>query len=141
MVNKKGYLKTLEAVLAIVLILIFTFAITPKPEISQEAPYTITASQEFIMHEIETNDNIRTLLMNADNDFHSAFEAVDNLISYNLPPGYDYTFGICNQSACYSNITPIAVERSVYASDVLVSSNGSMQKPMIIRLWVWKKSG
>ena len=139
MVNRKGYLKTLEAVLAIVLILLFTFAVTPKPEPSYQTPYAIKNAQKFILSEIAENDTIRTLVMNTDNDFITAFDAINGVIAENMPTGYDFTFGICDLTACVSNITPIAMERSVYTNDVLISSNGSIQNPKVVRLWLWRR--
>jgi len=141
MVNKKGYLKTLEAVLAIVIILLFTFAVTPKPEPSFGAPFALKSAQSYILSEVERNGTIRTLVMGSDKSEAAMFEAesaIDLVVKDNIPPGFGYTFGICDLSVCVSNITPIAMERSIYAGDVLIASNETVQNPKVVRLWMWR---
>jgi len=141
MVGRKGYLKTLEAVLAIVIILMFTFAVTPKEEPDLSTPDNVKASQDFILSEIQKNDSIRTLIMGSDQSdlsFNTAYQAIDQVMQDNVPPGYRYTFGLCGLSSCVSNITTLSLETSIYANDILISSNGSVQNPKVIRLWMWR---
>jgi len=142
MVNKKGYLKTLEAVLAIVIILLFTFSVTPKEEIDLSMPQNIKTSQSFILSELQNNETIRYYVVHSDDSdaaSNAAYKAVDSLISENMPSSYDYTFGICKMSSCISNITSLALETSIYSQDILITTDGLIQNPKVVRLWVWRK--
>lgn len=141
MVGKKGYLKTLEAVLAIVIILLFTFSITPRPEQDLGVPQNIKNTQDFILSEIENNNSIRSYVVNSDDSdaaYNLAYKSIDGLINENMPGGYSYTFGICDMSSCISNITSLALETSIYSQDVLIATDGEKQNPKVIRLWMWR---
>ncbi|MBU4351639.1 MAG: hypothetical protein KKA65_05160 [Nanoarchaeota archaeon] len=142
MVNKKGYLKTLEAVLAIVIILLFTFSVTPKPEADLSVPQNIKTTQGFILSEIENNNTLRSYIVNSDDSdvaYNLAYRNVDSLINLNMPGGYGYTFGICDMSSCISNITSLALETSIYSQDILIATDGIKQNPKVVRLWMWRQ--
>ena len=57
--DKKGYIKTIEAVIAIMAILIFLFTTFPDRSIKEsDTPKIVKSSQEFIVNEILTNEEI-----------------------------------------------------------------------------------
>lgn len=60
MVNKKAYIRTLEAIIAIVLLLFATYALTPK-QISnpKETPYTIKSAQDYVTTQVTNNNTLR----------------------------------------------------------------------------------
>lgn len=142
--NKQGYIKTLEAVIAIVIILIFTFAVTPKPVPSYKLPSSVENAQEYILEEITMNPGIRALIMEADPDNPedpdsiAAYTAIGGIVDTNLPTGYAYAVGICEESACASSSTPIAEERSVYTAEAMIASDGIAGTPRIVRIWMWQ---
>lgn len=139
MVNKKGYLKTLEAVIAIVIILLFTFAVTPKPEPDYSTPYAVKASFDYIIDQVETNDTIRSLIMQSDTPagLTKANNSVKGQVQENIPPGYDFSCNVCDMLACLSEAIP--EEKSVYSRDVLISSDATTQNPKVVRIWMWSK--
>ncbi|MEK6864340.1 MAG: hypothetical protein AABX27_03545 [Nanoarchaeota archaeon] len=144
MVNKKGYIKTLEAVIAIVIILIFTFAVTPKPEPSYQLPSSVENAQNYILKEIAGNAVARQKVMDSDPDVSGSIEeakvVLDDIVTTNLPSGYEYALGLCKESACASNLTPIAEGRSVYTAEAMIGSGGTTaDTPMIVRIWMWRK--
>ncbi|HII15879.1 MAG TPA: hypothetical protein HA362_06220 [Nanoarchaeota archaeon] len=140
-IGKQGYIKTLEAVIAIVIILIFTFAVTPKPEPSYGLPSSVENAQNYIMEEIGLNNELRTLIMDAvvANPEDPAYIEIGQIASDNMPAGYGYSIGICLQSACATNSTPIADGRSIYTAESMISSgNSSDTTPRVVRLWMWR---
>ncbi len=140
--DKKGYLKTLEAVLAIVIILLFTFSVTPSEEAYTGVPENMQVSQDYILSQIAQNQSIRNYVVHADDSdaaYNSAFKAIDGLIKNNVPASYGYTFGICDMSSCMSNITSLALDKSIYSQDILITTDGEIQNPKVIRLWMWSK--
>lgn len=131
---KKAYIKTLEAIIAAVLILVAIFAILPKTE-KKEAftPDIVKSSQQFILKQIANNESLRSCVV-----FLETCDLfyIERAIIENLPPGYDYTFKICSSPNCLAD-TPI--DRSVFMDDTLISSDSKKQNPKIVRIWFWKK--
>lgn len=143
MINKQGYIKTLEAIIAIVIILIFTFAVTPKPEPSYQLPSSVENAQNYILEEIAGDEDVRTNIMASDpaNPDDPAYEDIRNIVDANLPTGYAYTVGICLESACSSNSTAIAEGTSVYTAEAMIGSDGVVDTtPRIVRIWMWRKA-
>lgn len=58
MVNKKGYIRTIEAIIATVLLFLFIIAVLPKPEKPVE-PRNVDYIGESILLEIELNELLR----------------------------------------------------------------------------------
>ena len=140
MVNNKGYIKTLEAVIAIVIILIFTFAVTPRPEPSYQLPSSVENAQDYILEEIAGDDIVRAAVMDFDPETpNDAYDLINNIVAVNLPTGYAYTVGICVESACSSNSTAIAESTSVYTAEAMIGSDGTVDTPRIVRIWMWRK--
>jgi len=139
--NKQGYIKTLEAVIAIVIILIFTFAVTPKPTPSYQLPSSVENAQNYILEEIAGDDDVRAAVMEFDPESsEEAYGLINDIVATNLPTGYAYTIGICIESACSSNATSIAEDRSVYTAEAMIGSYGVVDTaPRIVRIWMWRK--
>lgn len=133
--DKKGYIKTLEAVVAIVGILVFIYAIIPDRSIQEsKVPPVVKSSQEFIINEISTNEKIRDCVIN--NPLCENSDIIKNAIKNNIPTGFDHAFKICENTNCLTN-TPF--DRSVYLTDVFIVSTLENQNPKIVRIWIWRK--
>jgi len=138
---KNGYLRTLEAVIAIILIFIFMYTITPKGESKElKVPEGIKSTQDAIFSGIQQNDNLRTDMYNADSDA-GALSEFDAFIAANIQAGYFYTFTLCDKGGCWckdtgsSCITPTSLpERTVYAKSMLITVPGYK----ILRLYIWQ---
>jgi len=144
MMNKKGYIRTIEAVIAIVVILIFTYSVTPKyiPE-TGPVPYSVEVAQKTILETLVQNADSRERilspgLLNGASKFEP--ENVEEIAgSYNLeadvPPGYNYAIAVCVDTACISDRIR-NVEKSVYMDDIMVTSG---EVTRIVRIWMWPK--
>ncbi|MEW6063088.1 MAG: hypothetical protein AB1571_01825 [Nanoarchaeota archaeon] len=139
---KRGYLRTLEAVIAIILIFIFMYTITPKSEGKElKVPEGIKATQNAIFSGIQQSDELREDIYNADNDA-GAFGRFDGFIEGNIPAGYSYTFMLCNKGgSCWCKDTgsscttpPSLPEKTVYAKSMLITVPGYK----ILRLYIWQ---
>lgn len=129
---KGAYIKTLEAIIAIVLILTVVFVVIPKPITYEEkVPFNVKNAQEFIIKEIRENAEIRNAVFTNPTDAKNKISA---LIEENLPIGFTYAFEICDTTVCVLENTPL--DRNVYMADVMLS-NG---EPRIVRIWFWQKS-
>lgn len=146
MVTKKAYIRTLEAVIAIVIILIFIFTITPKKIPNpNETPEQVETAQKYILKEIANTQALRDEALNAQlspatpylpcNDVNVGTE-IDNLVRANLPPGFDYSCAICSNTGCV--YTPPDIVNSIYMDDMMITPENIENGPRIIRLWFWQ---
>lgn len=135
--NKKGWIKTLEAVIAIILIMGFILIITPKHEIGEEIPENVKVAQEFILEEVLYNETFRNCVINAKTGSckkdGGCKEDLNNFIAENVPAGYDYECEICISGSCIALPTE-TLEKSVYVNNVFIAEG-----PRIFRIYFWRK--
>lgn len=142
--NRQGYIKTLEAVIAIVIILIFTFAVTPKPQPSYILPSSVENAQVYMLEEITMHEDVRTAVMNGNpsDTGDSMYGLIADIVDENMPTGFEYTIGVCEESACSFSIRPggLPAEKSVYTAEAMIASaEGEVGTPRVIRIWMWRK--
>ncbi|MFH1637686.1 MAG: hypothetical protein ABIB71_04660 [Candidatus Woesearchaeota archaeon] len=154
MVNKKGYIRTLEAVIGIVIILLFIFSVNPKvKEKTESMPSAVETSLDFITEEINSNATLRTAvylpsLLNCGSTPENCQEEykVTPFISHNIPPTYSHDYRICDNPSCVlvceegdaeclNKLPPMDV--SVYTADTIVAPSEDVQ-PRLVRVWVWR---
>ena len=131
--NKKGIMKTLEAMIAIVILLIIIFTIIPKRiDFEEEIPINVKTSQEFILNTLSDNDSLRDCVIN--NPLCKNNNDMQRFVEDNKPLGYNYDFEICNKADCVVNTLP--VDKAVYVNDVFISEGE--ESPKIFRIWMWE---
>lgn len=141
MVNKKGYIKTLEAVIAIIIVILVGYILIPSSrEPAPDVPSILKGSQKAIDQSIQFNETIRTYLTDdtiTKEEEQIMLKAINNIIKKYTPFGYDYTCVVCsNPGTCLADYTP---GKSIYMTDVFVASSEKKQNPKIVRVWFWKK--
>lgn len=110
MVNKKGYLRTLEAVVAVLIIFGFMLFIFPKTErIEGQMPLELERMANAMLEEIENNDQFRKCVLADPNDvdaiqdsagnFMSGPKCVNGFIQVSMPPlsFWTYAFTISDE--------------------------------------------
>jgi hypothetical protein len=137
--NKRGYLKTLEAILAIIIILVVVYTIVPKyVEPRPEPPLVVQDSQRFIISDISNDDALREQILTGD---PLVAANVQDKIRARMPANYDFICAICSKTNSCVQITPLS--KAIYMSDVFVASSMGLplaqQKPKIVRFWMWTK--
>lgn len=142
MVNKKGYIKTLEAVIAIIIIVIISYTLIAQPtETPPDVPSIVKGAQNVIDQTIQFNETIRTYLTTKeldDEEKRLLQEHIKSIIDKQVPPGYDYTCLTCSKPGeCLAEYTPL--DKSVYMTDVLIASSEEQQNVRIVRIWFWRK--
>ena len=68
MKNKKGFIKTLEAVLAIIVLLSLIFTLTPKTEIDISKPNSLQQAHNIMFSEISQNISFRECILDLTNN-------------------------------------------------------------------------
>lgn len=133
MVNKKGYIKTLEAVVAIIIIVVISYTLIPQRiETQPIPPIPVQDSMRFINNKIELDETLRSGMIEG---IRVDSEIADIIIE-NKPINYDFTCAICSDSRTCFVSTPL--KRSVYVSDIFIASGGKKQNPKIVRVWFWE---
>lgn len=133
MVNRKGYIKTLEAVIAIILIAVISYTlIAQHVETPPEPPLDLQGAMKFINEKIEFDENLRKKIVRG----QSPVDDIASIINESKPQNYDFTCAICPGNICFID-TPL--EKSIYVSDVFIASSEEKQDPQIVRIWFWKK--
>lgn len=145
MVGKKAYIRTLEAVIAIVLLLFATYTLTPKVTISpDQVPYVVKAAQQYTILQVTENQGLRQKVLDSDPNnkpglsFQTANTSLAETVKKRVPPGYDFSTDICSNPTC---VTLPELQTSAYMSDTIVSGEDSTGTPVIrlVRVWFWRK--
>lgn len=137
--NKRGFLRTLEAVIAIIMILGLILYVTPTAQLKVETiPAVVEQSQSLILTEVAINDQYRECIL--DNKDRSCINmdypcaGIESFIRSVKPIGYEFNCEICSTSiACVDNLK-VPVDKTVYTRDTFVA--GSPSK--IFRVYMWQ---
>lgn len=130
--NRKGFIRTIEAVIAILLILGFVIIMKPNLANDQDnsVPGEVQETEKFIFSEITYNKDFRDCITN-ENQLNPATgtckdvcNILDEFISANKPFGYNYECEICESSlSCTSSQLPI--DRNIYANSIFLAAKNS----------------
>jgi hypothetical protein len=131
-INKRAWLRILEAFLAVVIVLSAVLIIMvkqkPKTDISEE----VYEKQRQVLDIISKNNSLRNDILIKDNI------RIDNLIYDLVPKNWNYSTSICNISLICPN--PVQVyETEVYTTEIIVTSNLTKYAPKKLRFFVWEK--
>ena len=126
---KKGFMKTVEATIAVVVFLIFLafLSINQYQGESKQTPQEITLLQDTVFSEIQSNEIARGYALNGDEDSLHTF--VGTIISTTR---YNYNITACNTPNCA--VLHIDTENQIYA-DTLVISNTTKTAYLTLYLW------
>jgi|TARA_Y100000310_G_scaffold225672_1_gene227734 hypothetical protein len=134
--NKKGFAKTLEATIAIILILTFIFYFTPK-SLSEDPsiPANVMESQAFILEQISTTPSLRDCLVQsaAVGKCETVCLNVSDFVqdNDNKPFGYTAFCEVCNSANTCAGDLPLNV--SLYTDSVFLSG----KFPKVVRIYFW----
>ena len=137
--EKRGFIRTLEAVIAIILIItVILFlkirSIPPKEQI----PENIEQAQEYILSEVSYNSTFRDCLLKGStgtcrSEIGCRKQITDFIEKYK-PINYDYACEVCETTlSCLNNNIPH--DKSVYADSTFLGS----EKSRVFRIYFWEK--
>lgn len=139
MVNKKGFLRTLESIIAIIMVLGLILYVTPTrtPEVS-ELPGVVEQAQNLVLEEVAVNKEFRKCILESDErsciGMNSPCSGIESFIQTAVPTGYQFNCEICSSSiACVSSLS-IPQDKTVYTRDTFVA--GSPSK--VFRVYMWQ---
>ncbi len=130
MVNKKGFIKTLEAIVAIIILIVFISVFIRRDEIiKKDDEKSIVASS--LLSEIQDNDILRGCVLIKDKN------CIDNYLNESITNRYYYNFSICDLGG--SCLVPSLPKTDVYVKSIVVSSNLTTKESRIIRVYLWNR--
>lgn len=145
MVSKKGYIKTLEAVVAIILVIMVSYTLIPQSvEKPPEPPLALQDAMQFMNQQIERDQYTREKIVPYNGETSTwggseedPFDRITSFVTEATPNLYDFSCAVCSSpNLCIIN-TPL--EKNVYVTDVFIASGGKEQNPKIVRVWLWEK--
>ena len=129
--NKKAYIRTLEAVVAILIIYIFTTSLLAKNNVNEASvPKDIELTQESILKEIQSSEYYRNCILSNNNN------CINSLFQSSIKNIYGYNFSICTVSNC---VVPATPEKEVYAKSLIVTANLTNYSTTSVNLYIWRK--
>ncbi len=132
--NKKGFVRTLEAVIAVIIVFGIILVVTPsRPSQDSETPAAIKEAQSFILDRISANEIYRPCIQTAAAGECSVCPDIDAFVQQNQPKGYDYRCEICNSASTCSN--PLPLDKSLYTDSRLIATNPAK----VLRLVFWEQ--
>src|SRR3989344_6288126 len=151
--NNKGFMRTLEAVIAVMIVFMFIYFVGRSGYDDNEREIqNIRSLQESILKDISSNDDYRGCIVSipissfnnvADekaNDPPCAVE-IRNFISDSLPVKFKnkHKFNICDPQELGSCTLPTISSSQVYTSAVIITSSlkSSSYDPRILRIWFY----
>lgn len=129
-INKRGYIRTLEAVAAILIIYIFTTSIISRNVIKEASvPKDIELTQKSILNEIESSPYYRNCVLS------NNLNCVDNLLKITINNRYGYNFSLCSNNICKIPSTP---EKEVYLRSLIISANLTNYNTTSVNIYIWR---
>lgn len=149
--EKRGFIKTLEAVLATMIVFIFIFTMGQKGDSVNSSAEAMRNIQEGLLTGISQNDAFRSCITQspkpsllfigtgAEQDTCKK-ENLKGYITDSLPSRFvksgdeRYKLLVCDVNDC---TLPSLEGDYVYTSAVIISSDSRDYKPRILRIWMW----
>ena len=148
MVNKKGYLRTVESIIAIVIILSIVYAVLPKPMFDNNSiPNIVKSSQDAAIKDISFDTELKLCII--DDNCQDKSKKIGDVLERNKPIGFSYAFKICDNPVCtcVKNDTECSIplpapekpkDANGIMTETFISSTASDTRHKIVRFWMWK---
>lgn len=122
--NKKGYMRILEAIAALLItFLAITFALPKSPTQTKPTPV-------LFLDVLEQDPNFRACVVSGD------FNCVEDYVSEYIGSKYDFVVDISENP--YTERTNLP-EKNVYADSIYIAGNATSYAPRMIKVYYWEK--
>lgn len=130
--NNKAWIRIVEAILAIMLLLGGVLVIMSSQIPLNNNHEEVNTKQRQVLELLSKNDTIRGYILNK--DLNNVKDAIKPLV----PINWKYAITICNlDQICNSDETPN--DQEVFANEIIVTSTLSNYSPKKLRFFVWLK--
>ncbi|MBS3079713.1 hypothetical protein J4218_06335 [Candidatus Pacearchaeota archaeon] len=130
--NKRGWLRIIEAFIAILIVFGAVLYIVSKQNYSLDSSSVIYEKETKILDIISKNDNFRQMVLDNNNS------QLQNEIKKMVPASWN--FSTCIESNITLVCSPqIPLDRNIYVNEVLITSSLTQYNDTKLRLFVWMK--
>ncbi len=164
--NKKGFIRTIEAVIAILVLLgLVLFIFGDKPTEIKKTPEVVESALSFITSEFLYNELFRNCFSNLNLDTNNGGECESKLSSVNIgnvncktaivdqflrnvdrgpfmsiPTGYDFKCEVCKTTRSCETFT-FPEDKSVYPKSVFIyKSKDDKEEARVVRIYLFEKA-
>ena len=137
--NKKGLIKTLEAVISILIIMTAVFIVSIRDFPSNEVDYSEKARD--ILKEISKNSTFRAEIVDYDLESNQGIPEMNTFVDGKIPDFLDYELKICpSEDICGMEI--LISGKDIFSAERIISSTfdtypqNSVRK---IKIFIWEK--
>jgi hypothetical protein len=138
MKNKKGWIRIVEAIFAVLLIAIILLTLILQRYSNQEDfSEEIYAIENSILREIQLNNSARAEIINMDPINHEIPGNVTNIIENYAPNYLGCEAAICNITDDYILDKDIEFNKEIYVQSIMIMSNLNVHNPKQVKLFCW----
>jgi len=132
--NKKGWLRIIEAFIAILIITGGVLVVLSKKSIDNNSLDRVYEKQKYLLDIIIKDDTSREYILQEDTG------NLNSIIQNMIPNNWNFTISICEISDICNNPDPPAPkDKEVYATEIIVTSTLNEYNPKKLRFFVWMK--
>jgi hypothetical protein len=132
MKNKKGWLRIVEAFIAVLIVASILVIIVVR--MPRQSEVDVHETQRFILTQVSTNETLRAEILD-----ETAVDkiATKNFINKHIPVYWNFTIEVCE----VSNICgmPFYIDKEIYADEILITSNLTKYSPKKLKFFIWEK--
>ncbi len=140
MVNKKGWIKIVEASVSVILVLgVIIFVLSSSNIKSGGQNSEIYNAEEDILRTIQLNNSLRNDILETNGiiEWNNFPNSIQNIIYDKTPAGFECIGKICGtEDLC--NIDFLE-KRNIYTQSVLITSNLTLYNPRVLKIFCWEK--
>jgi len=130
--NKNAWIKIMEAVFAVLIILGITLTIVSKTNQQLNINEIVYEKQEKILNVILENQTLRNKVLLGDSS------TIDSFIEKAIPPTWNFSTEILDINTEYHS--PLSSNgKDVYVKEIIISSNLTEYNPKKLMFFVWMK--
>ena len=135
MLGKKAYIRTMEAVLAIIILLIFVYTVIPRQPIEESGTEDVNIKliQDHVFFELANNDELRSDIISKNN------ESLNDLVTNVINQRYNYEIAINDLGGSLILPNNISSDKAIYVRSAVISTNKTEYDPKIVTLYLWLK--
>ncbi len=129
--NKKGWIRIVEAFLAVLIVMGAVVIIMARQPVQSSADNQIYERQTQILEIIRNNNSLRSNIL--DGKTYN----VDDIIVAMIPSSWNFTTSICDiNDICSANV-PLG--KDIYTKEIIISSNLTLYSTKKLRFSVWMR--
>ena len=137
--NKRGWIRVVEALVAILLIAGFLILIIDNPSNGQkDISSKVYLAENSILREIQLNNTYRTYILTVEEsvEFNGFDINLKDHVTNRTPEYLNCTSKICDFD--YDSVCDIAsLERNIYVRSIMIAGNASKYEPKILNIFCW----